>query len=103
MTVSAFLLGSARARADRGSLLSVFTAVRDLLDTRGPATPPRARLARRTRSAYVTWLGLTLAKPPPIRPFAAVLAGLGALASTSLQAAALVPAPLSALPRGGCC
>jgi len=88
--ISGFLLGQARLVQIAGGLLIVIMALRALLEARRPTTVPSAPDARGLGSAYATCLGLTLANPPTILSFAAILAGLGVLASTRLEAVAVV-------------
>lgn len=89
--ISGFLLGQARLVQIAGGLLIVIMALRALLEARRPTTTvSSAPDARGLGSAYATCLGLTLANPPTILSFAAILAGLGVLASTRLEAVAVV-------------
>ena len=86
---SSLLLALARAIQVVGGLVIVFLGVRGLL-ARPAATAAEAPAPLGLLGAYTSCLGLTLANPPTILSFAALMAGVGLVTSTREAAAALV-------------
>lgn len=94
--VSAALLGHAGLVQVAGGALIALLGIRTALSPAAD-TPAAAGITRRTLAAdYVSCLGLTLANPPTIISFAAILAGIGVGTTAGGWPAAAVVAGVAA-------